>query len=89
MLIGGAICTGIGGGLVIGGLITLISGNPTICLAMDCAGLVPLGVGLGLTLGASSKYNKAIDIYNSKYDQAALQLRWSVTSTGVGLALAF
>ena len=30
-----------------------------------------------------------IDIYNSKYDQAAVQLRWSICPNGEGLALAF
>ena len=89
MTIGGAVCTGIGGGLVLGGLFSLISGDAMPCLIMECTALVPLGVGLGLTLGASSKYNRAIDIYNSKYDHAAVQLRWSVAPNGVGLALAF
>lgn len=88
MLLGGSICAGIGGGLVIGGLIGLIS-SPIICLGLEGAALVPLGVGLGLTLGSSAKYNKAIDIYNSKFDHAAMQLRWFVSPNGVGLALAF
>ncbi len=89
MTIGGAVCTGIGGGLVLGGLFSLISGDYMPCLIMECTALVPLGVGLGLALGASSKYNKAVDIYNSKYDHAAVQLRWSVAPNGIGLALAF
>ena len=89
MEIGGAICTGIGSGMVLGGLITLITGNYMPCIILDCAALVPLGVGLGLCLGASSRYNQAIDIYNSKYDQATVQLRWSVAPNGIGLALAF
>ena len=88
MLLGGSICAGIGGGLVIDGLIGLIS-SPIICLGLEGAALVPLGVGLGLTLGSSAKYNKAIDIYNSKFDHAAVQFKWRVAPTGVGFAFAF
>ena len=88
MLVGGAVCTGIGSGLVIGGLVSLIS-SPIACIAIECSALVPLGIGLGLTLGSSSGYNKAIDIYNSKYDHAAVQLKWHVAPTEVGLAIAF
>jgi hypothetical protein len=89
MSIGGAVCIGVGAGLAVGGLVCLIFKDYTACIGMDCAALVPLGVGLGLTLGASSHYNKAIDIYNSKFDHAAVQLRWGVSANGVGLALAF
>lgn len=89
MLIGGAVCVGIGGGLAIGGLITLVTGDYIPCLAMDCAALVPLGVGLGLTLGANSRYNKAIDIYNSKHDQTAMQFNLFASPTEVGIALKF
>jgi len=88
MLIGGAVCTGIGGGLVIGGLVALVA-NPLTCVIIDCTALVPLGIGLGLTLGSSAHHNHAIDIYNSKYDQAAVQLKWNVAPNGVGLAIAF
>jgi len=88
MLIGGSICAGVGCGLVLGGLVSLV-GDPIVCLSLECTALVPLGVGLGLTLASSSRYNKAIDIYNSKFDHAAVQLRWSVAPNGVGLALAF
>lgn len=89
MVIGGAICAGIGGGLVLGGLISLVTGDPVPCIAMECCALVPLGVGLGLCLGANAKYNKAIDIYNSKYDQTAVEFRWHVSPTEAGLAIAF
>lgn len=89
LLIGGNVCAGIGGGMVIGGLISLTSGDAIPCLAMECCALVPLGIGLGLCLGASSNYNKAIDIYNSKYDHAAVQLQWRVAPNEVGLAIAF
>lgn len=89
LLIGGAVCTGIGGGLVIGGLLSLAGGNAVPCIAMDCCALVPLGIGLGLCLGANAKYNKAIDIYNYKYNRTAVQLQWRVAPNGVGLAIAF
>lgn len=89
LVIGGAICAGIGGGLVIGGLASLSSGNPVPCIALECVALAPLGIGLGLCLGAQAQYKKAIDIYNSKYDQAAVQLKWRVMPDGVGLAIAF
>lgn len=89
MLIGGAVCVGIGGGLVIGGLFTLITGDNGACIGMECAALVPLGIGLGLSLGSSSHYNKAIDIYNSKYDHAAVQFKWNVAPNQVGVAFAF
>lgn len=89
MLIGGSICTGIAGGLAIGGLFPLISKNYIATIGMECAAIVPLSIGLGLTLGASTHYNKAIDIYNSKYDHTAIQLKWQITPNGVGLALAF
>ena len=89
LLIGGSVCAGIGGGMVIGGLISLTSGDAIPCLAMECCALVPLGIGLGLCLGANSNFNKAIDIYNSKYDHAAVQLQWRVAPNEVGLAIAF
>lgn len=88
MLIGGSVCAGIGGGLVIGGLISIIA-DPMICLGMECAALIPLGIGLGLTFGSTAQYNSAINIYNAKYDQAAVQLKWHVAINEVGLAIAF
>ena len=88
MLIGGSVCTGIAGGLIIGGLF-FIKSNPIATIGIECSAIVPLGIGLGLCIGASSQYNKAIDIYNSKYDHAAIQLRWQVSANGLGLALAF
>lgn len=89
MLIGGAICTSVGSLMAVGGLVSLVGKDPMPCLIIDCCAIVPLGIGLGLTLGASSQFNKAIDIYNSKYDQAAVQLKWGIAPTGVGLALVF
>lgn len=89
LLIGGAVCTGIGGGLALGGLLTLATGSYGATIGMECGALVPLGVGLGLCLGANANYNKAIDIHNSKYDRAAIELRWRVSPAEVGLAIAF
>lgn len=89
MQIGGAVCTGLGSGLVTGGLFFLIGQNYKACIGIELSALVPLGIGLGLTLGASAQYNKAIDLYNSKYDHAAVQLKWHVSPTNVGFAIAF
>ena len=86
---GGCICIGIGGGLVLGGIFPLIYGQSAACIGIECSALVPLGIGLGLTLGASAHYTKAVDIYNSKLDHAAVQFKWRVAPTGVGFALAF
>ena len=90
LLIAGGVFDGIGLGLAIGGLFTLIQPrNYIACLGIECGALVSLGVGLGLTFGSSAHYNKAIDIYNSKYDHAAVQLQWHVAPTEIGLALVF
>ena len=89
MQIGGGVCLGIGSGLVIGGLITLIQKNYGACIGIECASLVPLGIGLGLTLGSSKCYNKAINIYNSKCDHTAVQMKWGFSANGVGLAFVF
>lgn len=91
MSIAGGVFDGIGIGLAIGGLFTLLPQYRlyTACIGIECGALASLGVGLGLTFGASAHYNKAIDIYNSKYDHAAVQLKWHVAPTEVGLALVF
>lgn len=89
MLIGGAVCTGIGSGLVVGGLITLVSQNYAACVGMECVALVPLGIGIGLSIGSNHACTKAIDIYNSKYDQAAVQLKYGISANGIGLAISF
>ena len=89
MLTGGAVCIGLGGGLAIGGIFPLIYGQYNACIGLECAALVPLGIGLGLTLGASAKYTNAIDIYNSRYNHAAVQLKWRVSANGLGLAIIF
>lgn len=88
MLIGGSVCTGIGGGLVLSGLIALAA-DPMITIGLECTALVPLSIGLGLALGANTKYNKAIDLYNSTYDQAAIQLNWRIAPKEVGVAFVF
>lgn len=89
LLIGGGVCIGIGGGMALGGLFTLISHNYTACIGIECGALVPLGIGLGLTLGSTARYNKAINIYNSKFDHAAVQLKWRIAPTEVGFAFVF
>jgi len=89
MLIGGAVCTGIGGGLAIGGIFPMIWGMYGTTLGLECSALVSLGVGLGLVLGASSHYSQAINIYNAQYDQTAFQFKWHVAPNEIGLAIAF
>ena len=89
MVTGGAICIGVGSGLVLGGIFPLITGNSKATIGMECAALVPLIVGLGVTLGAPAHYTKAVDIYNSKFDHAAIQFQWYVAPNEVGVALAF
>lgn len=89
MLIGGSVCAGIGGGLAIGGIFPLIFRMNGVALGLECAALVPLSIGLGLTLGSSTHFNQAINIYNAKYDQTAVQLKWHVAPNEVGLAIAF
>lgn len=89
MKIGGAVCCGIGGGLILSSLCFLGQKTPTATLCMDGIGLVTGCVGIGLIFGANSCYNKAIDIYNSTYDHAAIQLNFFASNNGVGLALNF
>lgn len=89
LLIGGGVCIGIGGGMALGGLFTLISHNYTACVGIECGALVPFGIGLGLTLGSTARYNKAINIYNSKFDHAAMQLKWHIAPTELGFAFVF
>lgn len=89
LLIGGGVCIGIGGGMALGGLFTLISHNYTACVGIECGALVPLGIGLGLTLGSTARYNKAINIYNSKFDHTAMQLKWHIAPTELGFAFVF
>lgn len=89
LLIGAGVCTGIGAGLAVGGIFPMIWGNYGSAIAFECTALIPLGVGLGLALGSSSRHNKAIDIYNSKYDNAAIQLNFFTSPTEVGIALSF
>ena len=100
MSIGGAVCSGVGLGLALGSIFPFIYRNKAytsaefsswtwVGIGLASAGGVCAIVGAGLLIGASAQYNKAIDIYNSKYDQAAVQLQWSVGINGVGLALVF
>ncbi len=89
MLIGGAVCIGVGGGMVLGGLIPLAYKMYTTCIGLECAAIVPLGIGLGLTLGARAEFNKAIDIYNSRCGHQTAELQLHVAPTELGIALAF
>ena len=95
MAIGSAICLGAGGGLLVGGLIstlyrtTYFNNRYQVTLGLTCSSIVPIGIGIGLLAGSYANCNKAINIYNSKYDQVAVQLKWQVALDGVGLAIAF
>ena len=89
MEIGGAVCMGVGGGLIITGLGYINPNSLNRTLLLNGTGLVATVVGLGVYLGASGCYNKAIDIYNSSYDEAAVRLNFQVGANGVGLALNF
>ena len=89
MVIGGWVCVGVGLGLAVGGLIPIAYEYYNAALGLECASLVPLGVGLGLTLGAAKQYQKAIDIYNSKFDHAAVQFKYNIAPNGFSVALAF
>ena len=100
MSIGGAVCSGVGLGLALGSIYPFIYRNKAYTstefsswtwagIGLVSAGGVCAIVGVGLLIGANAQYNKAIDIYNSKYDQAAVQLQWHVAPTEVGLALVF
>ena len=88
-LIGGAVCFGVAGGCLLGSIYPYVKGMYTAAIILDCVSVAPFAIGLGLTIGALTQQTKAIDLYNSKYDQAAVQLRWSVAPNGLGLALAF
>ena len=87
--VAGGVFIGIGGGLALGGLIPLFTGNYMLCLGLSCSALLPLGLGLGFVLGGSAKYNKAIDIYNSRFDDASVRLNFFTTPSEVGIALSF
>ena len=89
LLVGASVCTGVGAGLVVGGIFPMIWGNYGSAIALECTALVPLGVAVGLALGSSSRQNKAIDIYNSKFDNAAIQLNIYTSPGEVGIALSF
>ena len=89
LVVAGSVFTGIGCGLAIGSIFPMISKRYPTTIGLDCAALVSLGVGVGLICGAVAHYEKAVDLYNSKYDRAAVQLRYSIGTDGLGLAFAF
>ena len=86
--IGGAVVTGVGAGLALGSL-AFTPVDLGVALGLSGAGLVVTGVGVILICCAPAKYNKAIDIYNSKYDNTAMQLNFFVAPSEVGIALNF
>lgn len=89
LVVGGSVFVIMGAGLATGGIVAMVTGTPDAGVGLACGALVSAGVGLGMVLCAPAKYNKAIDLYNSRFDKAAVQLRWSIAPNQLGLALAF
>lgn len=89
MVISGGVFGIVGAGFLIGSIFPFIRKDFGTALGLDCAALVSEGIAIGLLFGAKSRYNRAIDIYNSKYDNTAITLRWGITPNGIGLAFAF
>lgn len=100
MAISGGVMSGVGLGLALGSISPFIHATKSTSVpaiyrwSVAAIGLVSAGglsacIGVGLIIGANARYNKAIDIYNSKYDHAAAQLQWHVAPNEVGLALVF
>ncbi|MBQ4390628.1 MAG: hypothetical protein II827_01265 [Paludibacteraceae bacterium] len=88
-------------GLAVGGLVMSCSGLVLICTSFaflgnvgTVAGLCAAGgalnlVAIGMEIGSLAKFNKAIDIYNSRHDDAAMRLNLFVSPSEIGFALAF
>ena len=96
LVVGASVCTGVGTCLALGSLVSMIIVQaqpdlkweaPTGILALSA--IPPFATAIGLGLGAAIKYNKAIDIYNSKYEAEALQLNFFTSPSEVGIALSF
>lgn len=68
LALSGAVIAGVGLGSILGGLGTIPLGVP-VCLGLTATGLVLTGVGTTLILCAPIHYEKALDIYNEKYDR--------------------
>lgn len=79
----------VGAGFIIGSIFPFMRREYVTAIGLDCATIVSEGIAIGLLCGGMSRYNKAIDIYNSKYDDTAVQLRWGIAPNGIGLAFAF
>lgn len=98
--ISGAVFSGIGCGLMLGSIYPFVLGTrgpisgQMASNIMAGSGLVVSGgvcaiVGIGLLAGASSHYNKAIDLYNSKYDKVTVQFKWRLDPNAINLAIVF
>ena len=88
MLVGGAVLTGVGVGLALGSLAWMIN-SPNAAVGIACGGVVCAIPGCVLLITGSAKKNKAIDIYNSKYDGTPITLNVVSGSNGIGLAINF
>ena len=89
MVIVGCAFSIVGAGFLIGSIFPFIRRDFGTAIGLDCATIVSEGIAIGLLCGGKARYNKAIDIYNSKYDDTAVQLRWGIAPNGIGLAFAF
>lgn len=87
-IVGGVFCV-VGSGFLIGSIFPFIRRDYGTAIGLDCATIVSEAIAIGLICGGMSRFNKAINIYNSKYDDTAVQLRWGITPNGIGLAFAF
>lgn len=86
---GGSICLGVGLGLAIGGYIPIKYEYYNSAIALECVALASVCASIGLYCAAPKQYQKAIDIYNSKFDHAAVQFKYNIAPNGFSVALAF
>lgn len=86
---GGSICLGVGLGLAIGGFIPIKYKYYDSAIALECVALASACASIGLYCAVPKAYQKAIDIYNSKFDHAAVQFKYNIAPNGFSVALAF
>lgn len=98
LLISGSVFMGLGVALALSSLYPTIhfAGKPHLQdlknqaeLGIGCSAGICGIIGAGLLIGSLVSYHKALDIYNAKYENTAVTLRWGIAPNGVGLAVAF
>lgn len=87
LALSGCIIAGIGIGSVLGGLCTITS-SIEASLGLAAAGVVLSGVGVTLMLCAPIHYEKALNIYNEKYDKYTT-LSFSASPQSLALRVCF